>query len=106
MKLLVCANCLDVLRVQNEVRSCRCGQSAAFMHAEHQVTVMGRAIVMGLCSEDMYWGRQHIQKGSAKTQRISAHLLPSSTKNVRYAGSEVFARQIDLDIDAEMEAAR
>ena len=108
MKLLVCSSCLDILRIQNEVRVCACGQSAAVAHARHKVTITGRCMVMGLSSEELFNGARVREQDANYPLPVDAYLMRRKCMNVRRVKPEVFTRWFDQEIESERlaEAAR
>jgi len=95
MKCLLCSRCLDVLRLQPEARTCRCGRSSGHYHAEHEVTLSGHALMLGLNSNELYRGARNIADGQKKPAKTDAHIAPMGSKNVKHVASGVRTCTVD-----------
>jgi len=54
MKLIFCLKCLDVYNAQYHLKTCTCGETAAFIIEGPQIIYSGKAICIGLDSNDLF----------------------------------------------------
>jgi len=86
MKLFCCLNCIDVVKLIRDVRSCRCGKSSGLLSEDKQsVQVNGPLKVIGF-NDKTFFDAINNQPVEGKGKEFVAYVLPIVNKSVTMIG--------------------
>jgi hypothetical protein len=87
MKLIICANCQDILKLQNTKRTCLCGQSWGQYDEDNlNATIGGYSIPLGIDNTTLTEAITH-RNNSGPGTRFEAFVISESCEHITQKGT-------------------
>jgi len=83
MKLIFCSNCKDIVRLQRELRTCKCGESSGRYINNYDAEIEGNCIPLGFANSSLVNALKKQPQGPGQGKRFEAFVIPKVCDTIR-----------------------